>query len=87
MAIPFLITFLVLIFPITCSSNETSVKECDGGSRETTNLWRIKTVPPSFFFGTVHVPTTRVWDDISEDAKSAFQSADKAYFELGNVSF
>ena len=52
-----------------------------------TNLWRIGTEPPSFFFGTVHVPFNRVWDGISEDAKSAFQTADKAYFELGKLSF
>ena len=88
MLIHFLITFLLLIFPITSlSSNEKTGNKCDGGSRETTNLWRIRTAPPSFFFGTVHVPYTRVWDGISEDAKSAFQSADKTYFELGKVSF
>ena len=89
MVTSFLITFVVLVFPITCSNETTttSVTNCDGGSREMTNLWRIGTEPPSFFFGTVHVPFNRVWDVISEDAKSAFQAADKAYFELGKLSF
>ena len=86
MLIHFLITFLLLFFSITCSDENTANK-CEGGSRETTNLWRIKTEPPSFFFGTLHVPSARVWDAISQDAKSAFQSANKTYFELGKVSF
>ena len=86
MATSFLFTLLLLIFPITCSNETTKVTNCDGGDRGTTNLWRISTDPPSYFFGTVHVPATRVWPGISEEAKSAFQSADKAYFELGKFS-
>ena len=75
----FLTTFLVLIAPTTSSK----VTECEGGIREWTNLWRIQTEPPSFFFGTIHVPYTTVWPGISQKAKSAFQSAEKTYFELG----
>ena len=86
MATSFLFTLLLLIFPITCSNETTKVTNCDGGDRGTTNLWKISTDPPSYFFGTVHVPATRVWPGISEQAKSAFQSADKTYFELGKFS-
>ena len=38
-----------------------------------TFLWRIDTQPPSYFFGTIHVPYTRVWDALSENAKKAFK--------------
>merc|ERR1719264_2400495 len=33
-------------------------------------------------FGTIHVPYTRVWDSVPENAKSAFVAARQAYFEL-----
>lgn len=49
---------------------------------EKTFLWRIDTFPPSYFFGTIHVPYTRVWDAVSENTKKAFQASDKVYFEL-----
>ena len=81
MLVQFLTTFLVLITPTT--SFNKSVTECEGGIREWTNLWRIQTEPPSFFFGTIHVPYTEVWPGISQKAKSAFQLAEKTYFELG----
>ena len=38
-----------------------------------TFLWRIDTQPPSYFFGTIHVPYTRVWSHISSNAKKAFK--------------
>jgi len=47
-----------------------------------TFLWRIDTHPPSYFFGTIHVPYTRVWTDISNNAKKAFKASDQVYFEL-----
>ncbi|XP_023228655.1 metalloprotease TIKI1-like [Centruroides sculpturatus] len=45
-------------------------------------LWKINKNPPSYFFGTVHVPYTKVWDYIPENAKEAFQLSDNVYFEL-----
>ena len=33
--------------------------------------------PPSYFFGTIHVPYTRVWDAVSANTKKAFKAADK----------
>lgn len=45
-------------------------------------LWRIDTQPPSYFFGTIHVPYTRVWDAVSPNTRKAFKASDKVYFEL-----
>ncbi|XP_041879430.1 metalloprotease TIKI1-like isoform X3 [Corvus kubaryi] len=45
-------------------------------------LWTIKRDPPSYFFGTIHVPYTRVWDFIPENSKKAFQQSHSVYFEL-----
>ena len=45
-------------------------------------LWEIETNPPSYFFGTIHVPYTRVWDAIPLNAKKAFARSHKIYFEL-----
>ncbi|KAF3702182.1 Metalloprotease TIKI1 [Channa argus] len=45
-------------------------------------LWTIKRDPPSYFYGTIHVPYTRVWDFIPENSKHAFQESNIVYFEL-----
>ncbi|XP_062268309.1 metalloprotease TIKI1 [Platichthys flesus] len=45
-------------------------------------LWTIKRDPPSYFYGTIHVPYTRVWDYIPENSKQAFQESSIVYFEL-----
>ncbi|KAK2818996.1 hypothetical protein Q5P01_024557 [Channa striata] len=45
-------------------------------------LWTIKRDPPSYFYGTIHVPYTRVWDFIPENSKQAFQESNIVYFEL-----
>ncbi|XP_075267063.1 metalloprotease TIKI1 isoform X2 [Opisthocomus hoazin] len=45
-------------------------------------LWTIKRDPPSYFFGTIHVPYTRVWDFVPENSKKAFQQSHIVYFEL-----
>ena len=45
-------------------------------------LWRIDSSPPSYLFGTVHVPYTLVWDSVPDHAITAFDSANQAYFEL-----
>lgn len=37
---------------------------------------------PSYFFGTIHVPYTQVWDYIPQNAKDAFRYSDVVYFEL-----
>ena len=66
--------------PSSQSSNPTSDRpdlskatNCSLKTKEgKTFLWRIDTQPPSYFFGTIHVPYTRVWNDISHNAKKAF---------------
>ncbi|KAJ8779392.1 hypothetical protein J1605_012681 [Eschrichtius robustus] len=45
-------------------------------------LWTIKRDPPSYFFGTTHVPYTRVWDFIPDNSKEAFRQSSIVYFEL-----
>ncbi|XP_066548443.1 metalloprotease TIKI2 [Amia ocellicauda] len=45
-------------------------------------LWTIKREPPSYLFGTIHVPYTRVWDFIPENSKRAFQQSANVFFEL-----
>ncbi|KAK6484416.1 metalloprotease TIKI2, partial [Huso huso] len=45
-------------------------------------LWTIKRAPPSYLFGTIHVPYTRVWDFIPENSKKAFQLSSNVFFEL-----
>nr|XP_055024787.1 metalloprotease TIKI2 [Misgurnus anguillicaudatus] len=48
-------------------------------------LWTVKRpppYPPSYLFGTIHVPYTRVWDYIPESTKTAFQISTNVFFEL-----
>ena len=45
-------------------------------------LWRVRRDPPAYFFGTIHVPYTRVWDYIPENAKQAFRNSENIFFEL-----
>ena len=45
-------------------------------------LWKVKRDPPAYFFGTIHVPYTRVWNYIPENTKMAFDQADNIIFEL-----
>ena len=55
---------------------------CPPEQRSLTNLWRVNTSPPSYLFGTIHVPYNLVWDEIANNSKTAFLMADKVYFEL-----
>ncbi|GBM20436.1 Metalloprotease TIKI1 [Araneus ventricosus] len=48
-------------------------------------LWTIKRNPPSYLFGTIHVPYTKVWDSIPDNAKQAFAISTQVYFELDLV--
>ena len=45
-------------------------------------LWTIKRDPPSYFFGTIHVPYTKVWRFVADNAKHAFGRSQRVYFEL-----
>ncbi|KAM8745135.1 metalloprotease TIKI2 [Acanthopagrus schlegelii] len=48
-------------------------------------LWRVQRAPPhppSYLFGTIHVPYTRVWDFIPDRSKQAFHNSRNVFFEL-----
>ena len=45
-------------------------------------LWRVKRDTPAYFFGTIHVPYTRVWDYIPDNIKQAFGESENIFFEL-----
>ncbi|EDO43979.1 predicted protein, partial [Nematostella vectensis] len=45
-------------------------------------LWLVKRTPPAYFYGTIHVPYTRVWDFIPMNSKQAFTASQHVYFEL-----
>ncbi|XP_056108319.1 metalloprotease TIKI2 [Rhinichthys klamathensis goyatoka] len=65
-----------------------STRQCDKPvSQKDMNsfLWTVKRprpYPPSYLFGTIHVPYTRVWDYIPESSKRAFQTSTNVFFEL-----
>lgn len=45
-------------------------------------MWMVRQDPPSYFFGTIHVPYTRVWDHVPDNTKKAFEMSDNVVFEL-----
>lgn len=77
-------TFLLL----TVKADQWSLKDssnCELNKKQSdlnSFLWTIKRDPPSYFYGTIHVPYTRVWDFIPENSKQAFQESSIVYFEL-----
>ena len=70
---------LLLSCLLSVSAASSDQVDCDS---ELTNLWRVNTDPPSYFFGTIHVPYTLVWDGLSENVMRAFLEAENVYFEL-----
>ena len=71
-----------IIFFNSISAAENADQDCDPKSLEKTNLWEINTKPPPYLFGTIHLPYTLVWDEVSENAKKAIQSSKKLFTEL-----
>ncbi|XP_029002339.1 metalloprotease TIKI2 [Betta splendens] len=63
-------------------------RQCDAPQSQSdmnSFLWRINRPPPhppSYLFGTIHVPYTRVWDFIPDSSKRAFHSSPNVFFEL-----
>ena len=70
----------ILAQPVSRETDPTS--HCSTEDRKLTNLWRVNTSPPSYLFGTIHVPYSLVWEGIANNSKTAFLLADKVYFEL-----
>jgi uncharacterized protein YbaP (TraB family) len=83
----FIVQFLIILEDCNAYPSEDVNNIVSRNSRSTDTskgsfLWEIGTKPPSYLFGTVHVPYTTVWDDIPQNAKDAFHHAAKIYFEL-----
>ncbi|XP_069006421.1 metalloprotease TIKI2 [Embiotoca jacksoni] len=63
-------------------------RQCDAPKSQSdmnSFLWRVKRPPPqppSYLFGTIHVPYTRVWDFIPNSSKQAFHNSNNVFFEL-----
>nr|XP_043899397.1 metalloprotease TIKI2 [Solea senegalensis] len=63
-------------------------RQCDAPTSQSdmnSFLWTVKRPaphPPSYLFGTIHVPYTRVWDFIPNSTKQAFYSSPNVFFEL-----
>ncbi|XP_024134058.1 metalloprotease TIKI2 isoform X1 [Oryzias melastigma] len=63
-------------------------RQCDAPKAQSelnSFLWRLERpppLPPSYLFGTIHVPYTRVWDFIPNSSKQAFHSSNRVFFEL-----
>ncbi|XP_046575923.1 metalloprotease TIKI1-like isoform X2 [Haliotis rubra] len=85
-----LCTLLVLSSLSMARQLEASTRKkpkCDSDSSKDQSqlnsfLWTIHRDPPSYFFGTIHVPYTRVWDYIPQNTKHAFRQAGNVFFEL-----
>ena len=45
-------------------------------------LWKVNVQPPVYFFGTMHVPYTTLWNNIPTNAKTAFSGSDDLCLEL-----
>jgi len=76
--------FLVGFIQVFLIHESLSVIEYDKSSQNDKGsfLWRVESTPPSYFFGTIHVPYTRVWDAIPNNAKQAFAASKRVFFEL-----
>ncbi|KAL4660461.1 metalloprotease TIKI1 [Arapaima gigas] len=83
-----LVALLVHAKPIARRTGNLDPPLCEKGEKSNMNsfLWTIKGDPPSFFFGTIHVPYTMVWDFIPENSKKAFNESNAVYFELDLVN-
>ena len=45
-------------------------------------LWEIKGNPPSYIFGTIHVPYIMLWDAIPKNTMQAFNNTQSLFLEL-----
>ncbi|XP_037070666.1 metalloprotease TIKI1-like [Pollicipes pollicipes] len=80
---------IVVVILVSAGVGETAARKrssrpeyCDKQTRQSSFLWRINTSPPSYFFGTIHVPYDRVWSHIPDNVKRAFHLSDAVFFEL-----
>ncbi|CAF2820579.1 unnamed protein product [Rotaria sp. Silwood2] len=50
-----------------------------------TLFWRIETSPPSYIFGTIHIPYKFVWPYVSKEIRQAFMSSTHFYAEIDAI--
>ncbi|KAG5851265.1 hypothetical protein ANANG_G00091230 [Anguilla anguilla] len=82
---------LLSAFLYTVSAQEARrrPRQCDAPRSESdmnSFLWTVRgrdpASPPSYLFGTIHVPYTRVWDWVPASSKRAFRRSTSVFFEL-----
>jgi len=73
---------LLLLITYLTSECQSVIKHGQEGEEKKSFLWRVESTPPSYFFGTIHVPYVRVWDAIPQNAKQAFAASKRVFFEL-----
>ncbi|XP_031567995.1 metalloprotease TIKI homolog [Actinia tenebrosa] len=76
---------IILSGSIEVTTSRVALEKCQDSTSQTelnSFLWLIKRSPPAYFFGTIHVPYTRVWDYIPINSKEAFTNSQNVYFEL-----
>lgn len=64
------------------ANKRTKCRTQENPDHQNSFLWTLNRDPPSYFFGTIHVPYTKVWNHIPESTKEAFQQSENIFFEL-----
>lgn len=72
----FLLVFSLLLSPLSCGGGAT---EAAGAGHPF--LWRINTEPPSYLYGTLHIPDQRILQ-LHPDVEAATTSCDALYIEV-----
>ncbi|XP_078485498.1 metalloprotease TIKI1-like isoform X2 [Ciona intestinalis] len=74
--------FMLMVCCIQIQGSKTMKHHACIKKHRNSFLWKLKREPPVYFFGTIHVPYTRVWDYIPTNTRRAFDESDNVYFEL-----
>ena len=72
----------LIILSIALEQSSSFKIQSQSESTKGSFLWKIGTNPPSYLFGSAHVPYKKVWDSVPETSKDAFESAERIFFEL-----
>ena len=67
-----------------CIIHKTKSTETSSVKGKSSFLWKIEANPPSYLFGTMHVPYVLVWDAIPTIVMEAFNSSQKFYSEVNH---
>ncbi|EFO21258.1 hypothetical protein LOAG_07232 [Loa loa] len=76
---------LLLTFQLAYTHQlQISCKNTDQVHKKSIFLWSIErnNIVEGYMFGTIHVPFTEVWEQVSEKVKTAFARSDSVVFEL-----